>query len=104
MSLLNRLPCVPFVPAWSTCPHVNVPKAWQLLIFTCQRTNNRANVPTGQRQANVSNWRANVPSCVNFSTWCANLPKSVLFFQLPLPNAKHFRKQNQVYHALANII
>ena len=75
---------MPFVPAWSTCPCINAPKACQLLIFTCQRTNKHTKVPTGQRQANVSNWRANVPSRVTFSTWRTNLQKSVLLFQLPL--------------------
>ena len=39
MSLLNRVPYVPYVPAWSTCPRANMPKACQLLIFTCQRAN-----------------------------------------------------------------
>ena len=41
--------------------------------FTCQRANKRANVPMGQKYA-------------NFSTWRANLPKGVPFFQLRLPN------------------
>ena len=26
MNLLNRVPCVPYVPAWSTCPRANLQK------------------------------------------------------------------------------
>ena len=26
LSLLNRVPCVPYVPVWSTCLRANVPK------------------------------------------------------------------------------
>ena len=64
----------------------NVPKAFQLLIFTCQRANKRANVPTWQRRANFSTWRANVPRRANILTWRDNMPKSMPFFQLRLPN------------------
>ena len=60
MSLLNHVPCVPYVPAWSTCPRANVPKACQFIIFTCQRANKRTKVPTCQRRANYSTWCANV--------------------------------------------
>ena len=56
MSLLNRLPCV---PAWSTCPRANVPKACQLFIFTCQRANKHANVPKACQFLNSV--RTNVP-------------------------------------------
>ena len=41
----------------------NVPKASQLLIFTCQRANKRA-----IRRANISTWHANVPNRATFST------------------------------------
>ena len=77
---------VPYVPAWSTHPHANVPKACQHSIFTCQRANVPINmsmcqhtkgVPifqiggtAWQRRTNFSNWRANVPIfqlCFNFS-------------------------------------
>ena len=47
---------VVYVP---TCLRANVPKACQLLIFTCQRANKRA-----IRHANVSVWRVNVPKDV----------------------------------------
>ena len=36
---------MPCIPAWSTCPHANMPKTCQLLIITCQRANKRVNVP-----------------------------------------------------------
>ena len=39
------MPYVPCIPAWSTCPHANVPNPYQLLIITCQRANKRVNVP-----------------------------------------------------------
>ena len=51
-------PCMPYLPAWSTWPRAQVPKACQLFIFTCQRTNKRANASTCQRHANFSTWRA----------------------------------------------
>ena len=38
----------------STCRRANVPKAWQLLIFTWQRVNKRANVPKCKRRADFS--------------------------------------------------
>ena len=53
MSLLNRVPCVPHVPAWSTCPRVNVPKACQFIIFTYQRGNVPINVSTCQSAKGV---------------------------------------------------
>ena len=40
--MLNRVSCVSYIPAWSTSQRANVPKACQLLIFTCQRANKRA--------------------------------------------------------------
>ena len=58
---------VVYVPS---CLRLNVPKACQLLIFTCQRANKLA------------------ISHANFSTWPANLPKSGPIFQtLLLRNA-----------------
>ena len=73
------------VPAWFTCQRacvlvwftgqrVGVPKACQLLIFTCLRV---------IRSVIVLCWWA------NFSTWRTNVPKSVPIFQLlVLPNTK----------------
>ena len=60
MSLLNRLSCVPCMPAWSTCPRPNVPKA-------CQR------------RANFSTCRANVSNGVPI--FQPRLPKGVPIFQ-----------------------
>ena len=42
-SLLNRVPCVPYVPTWSTCQ--------------------RAHVPMCHKRVNFSFLRANVPAC-----------------------------------------
>ena len=52
-----------------TCPRANVSKARQLLIFTCQHADKRANKPTYQRRA-------------NYLTWCANVIKTCQFFNL----------------------
>ena len=52
--------CVP------TCPHANVPKAGQLLIFTFQRANVPINMPTCQRPDNFSTSPAK--RCTNLST------------------------------------
>ena len=41
-----------------TCLCVNLPKAWQLLIFTYQRANKRANVPYG-----VPMFQLGMPTC-----------------------------------------
>ena len=61
-----------------TCLRANVPKACQLLIFTCKRVNKRANMACQRAKRRA-----------NFSTWCANLPKGVQIFQtLLLRNAK----------------
>ena len=63
---------VVYVP---TSQHGDVPKARQFLIFTCQRSNNRANMPTCQRRTNYSTWRANFPTYqrhANFSIWRVN--------------------------------
>ena len=48
MSLLNRMPYVPYVPAWCTYPCVKVPKCEKranFLFFTYQRAKKRANLP-----------------------------------------------------------
>ena len=50
-------------------PRANVSKACQLLIFTCQHADKRANKPTYQRRA-------------NYLTWCANVIKTCQFFNL----------------------
>ena len=44
-NLLNNVSYLPCVPAWSTCQYANVPKACQLLIFTCQRAIVPMNAP-----------------------------------------------------------
>ena len=64
MSLPNRVPNVPYVPAWSTWP----------------RANKRANVWTYHRHANFSTWRANVPKRMSFSQ--LRLPEGVQIFRL----------------------
>ena len=78
-SLLNQMLYVSCLPAWSTYPRANV----------------SINVPTCQRCANYSTWRAYVPiacqflnlACqrakwhVSFSFWCANVSKGVFNFQ-----------------------
>ena len=75
------------MPSWSTCPRAIM----------------SINVPTCQRCANYSTWRAYVPiawqflnlACqrakwhVSFSFWCANMSKGVFNFQtFLLRNAK----------------
>ena len=74
-------------------PTCQLPKACQLLIFTCQRANMPINVPKTCQLFNLVYQRANVPkTCqlfnlfANFSTWRANLPKGVPIFQYRLPN------------------
>ena len=50
LSLLNRVSCMPFLPAWSTCPkranfsflRANVPKACQFFNLACQCAKRRA--------------------------------------------------------------
>ena len=67
----------------------NVPKACQLLIFTCQRTNKSANMSTWQRRAKgVSIFQFNVQTSqgvpifqIGVTTW----QKTCHFFQLSLP-------------------
>ena len=108
-SLLNGVLCVPAcqrglrtkVLACQRGLRANVPKAYQFLIFTCQRASERANVPY-----NVPVFQLNVPKCqkayqcfnlacqrakrrVSVSTWGANVPKGVPIFQtFFLRNAK----------------
>ena len=62
MNLLN------LVPAWSTCQRANLPKAYQLLIFTCERGNKCA-------------------KGVHYSTWCANVARACKFFNLECQRA-----------------
>ena len=50
------MPCLPYVPAWSTCPCANVP----------------INLPMCQR-------------CANFSIWRVIMSKAVPIFQLGVP-------------------
>ena len=89
---------VVYVP---TCLRANVPKAYQFLIFTCQRASQRANV-----SYDVPMFQLNVPKCqkayqcfnlacqrakrrASVSTWGANVPKGVPIFQtFFLRNAK----------------
>ena len=64
-------------------------RASAVYVPTCQRAKSvptshfylPINVPTWQRRANFSTWRANVPRCVNFLTSRANLLKGVPIFQ-----------------------
>ena len=62
-SLLNRIPCVPWMLAWFTCPRVNVSMCHKCgnFSFLC------ANMPTSQRRANVSTCRA---KCQFFNFVC----------------------------------
>ena len=55
------------VPAWSACPRANVPKACQLLIFTCQR----ANAPTCQFAKDKPIFHLGVSTCQK-SRWIFN--------------------------------
>ena len=89
---------VVYVP---TCLRANVPKAYQFLIFTCQRASERANV-----SYDVPMFQLNVPKCqkayqcfnlacqrakrrASVSTWGSNVPKGVPIFQtFFLRNAK----------------
>ena len=57
MILLNRVPYVPWVPVWSTCPRAKSVSASHCYLRTCQRPNERTNYST---------WRANVPKAYQF--------------------------------------
>ena len=65
----------------------NVPKACQVLIFTCKRAKN---VPTYHKACQCFNLACqHAKRRANFSTWHANVPKSVPIFQtFLLRNAK----------------
>ena len=82
--MLNRVPCVSCVPAWSTCQRAKSVPTSHFYVKKCQYSCQPAKVP---RHANYSTWHANVPSCqrsANYSTWRANMPKGVPIFQLLL--------------------
>ena len=80
--------CLPasvvYVP---TCLRANVPKACQVLIFTCKRAKN---VSTCHKACQCFNLACQHDKRrANFSTWHANVPKSVPIFQTFLSrNAK----------------
>ena len=62
-SLLNRVPCVSYVPAWCTCPRAkSVPNSHFYVPI---------NVPTWQSRANFSTWYANVSRRANILIWRA---------------------------------
>ena len=67
--MLDRLPYVPCLTAWSTCPRAHVPNFSSLC----------ANVPTCKSCDSYSTWRANGPRRASFSTSSA---KSRTNFQL----------------------
>ena len=73
----KRVPYMPCMLAWSTCPRANEPNACQLLIFTCQCADNRANLPKVCQLFNLACQRAKGVPIFQF-----RLPKGVLFFQL----------------------
>ena len=62
-AILAMRASVVYVPTWQS---PNVPNAYQLLIFTCQRTNKRANVPKVRQLFNLA----------------CQLAKGLLIFQL----------------------
>ena len=73
------------------CPRANMPKACQLLIFTCQRPNKHAKMPTSQRCANISTWRTNVPNaCQCLSLACQRAKKHTKFSTSPVKRAANF--------------
>ena len=86
------MPCVPYVPAWSACSCAHVPKACQLLIFTCQRANKCANMQTCQF-FNLACQR--VPRRAKILTWLANVPKGVPFFQIVFKRIMFFHIPNK---------
>ena len=56
MSLLNCVPHVPCVPAWSTCSCAKLPKCQtraNVSFFTCQRANKHASVPKVYQLSNL---------------------------------------------------
>ena len=96
LSLLNRVPCMAYVPAQSTCPRANMPKACQFLIFTCQRANVPINVPTCQRHANYSTWRANVLVFQFGVSWFLIMLNICKFLEY-LGNCKKFISRNKEF-------
>ena len=102
------MPCVPCMPAWSTCPRANVStsqkranfsflranvstnalKACQLFILACQRAKGmpivQLGLPIFQRCTNLSTWHANVP------IFQPHLPKCIPIFQLFLKGVFQF--------------
>ena len=87
----SSLKCIPCVPAWSTYPHASKPKVWQLLIFTCQHANKRANMPKACQLLNLVCQRTKRGA--NFSSFSTFLKKFLNFwiFQLCITLA-NFKK------------
>ena len=74
--MLNRLPCMPCVPGWSTCPCANVP--------TCQRANFSFYVPTYQRAKGVPIFQLRLLKGVsNFQLFFKRISKFLNFSILP---------------------
>ena len=99
-SLLNRVSCLPVCQrglraTMLACQHglrANLPKAYQLLIFTCQRT---------IRHAIVSSWRAKVPNGVPiFQLGLPNWQKVCQFFDHS--SYKMLRQISILYHYIKN--
>ena len=62
------------------CQHANMQKAWKLLNFTCQRAKKTCHLAKG-----VPIFQLSMPTCERlayFSTWRANVPKGVPIFLL----------------------
>ena len=81
------------------CSRTDLPKACQLLNFTCQRANKCASVTMCQRRANFSIWRANVPKvCQFFNLACQCAKRRANISTLPARKAfqffNYFSKEN----------
>ena len=70
-SLLNRMPYVPYVPAWCTCPRAHLP--------TCQKRANFSflsdNVPTFQKECHFFNF-----ACQKVGQFSSYFSKELCFF------------------------
>ena len=80
--------CVQSWHAYHTCQRglcAHVSKAFQFLFVTCQHTNVQINVPTCQRRANYSTWRASEPKACQLFTLACQCAKDVPIVQFGVP-------------------
>ena len=97
-SLLNRVPCVPCVPAWSARPRANAPMCQKRTNFSFLRANVPINLSTSQRRANFSTSptkrRTNL-SKEFFFFWNFSIMHNIYKFLEYLGNCRKFISRNK---------